>query len=249
MLKLGQTIVRVDETASTNSLVLANERYLDQHGLVVVARRQTAGRGRMGRAWLDLPGEQLFASIVVHPRLAAADTPAVALIAGLAVAQAIRETAGLDARLKWPNDVLIRGRKVCGILVESSPGRTGAPRLVIGVGVNCQGDPDGLPPDLGGRATALSPEAGRPIPPEAVLQALLTRLDALLARLSAHEKAELLIEWARVADVTGRRVQFPVTGGRAQGIVQGITPEGYLVVEDVAGLRHLIVSSEVEWKD
>lgn len=257
MLKLGHTIVRLDETASTNSLVLASEPYLDQHGLVVVARRQTVGRGRMGRSWLGVPGEQLFTSIVVHPRLPAADTPAVALIAGLAAAQAIRDTAGLDPRLKWPNDVLIRGRKVCGILVESSPNRNGAPRLVIGVGVNCQGAPEDLPPDLRGRATALSQEAGRPIPPDALLQALLTRLDALLARLDAGGKTGLLIEWTRSADAAGRWVLFPSPGSgqapassaQTQGIVQGITPEGYLVVEDLAGLRHVIVSSELEWRD
>jgi len=273
MLKLGHTIVRVDEAASTNSLVLASEPYLDQHGLVVVARRQSAGRGRLGRPWLDLSGEQLFASIVVHPRLAAAETSIVSLIAGLAAAQAIREIAGLEPRLKWPNDVMIRGRKVCGILVESSPSRNGAPRLVIGVGVNCQGNLEGLPPDLRGRVTALSQEAGRAIAPDALLQALLTRLEALLVRLEAGGKAELLIEWARSADAAGRWVLFPSPGSgpagsfhpgqdpspasgqapasaaRTQGIVQGITPEGYLVVEDLAGLRHVIVSSELVWKD
>jgi BirA family biotin operon repressor/biotin-[acetyl-CoA-carboxylase] ligase len=249
MLKLGHTIVRLEQAASTNSLVLASEAYVDRHGLVVVARRQTAGRGRMGRTWHDLPGDQLFASIVAHPRMAAAETPVVALIAGLALAQAIQETAGLDVRLKWPNDALVRGRKAAGILVESSPGRTGAPRLVIGIGVNCQGGPGDIPPELRQRITTLSLEAGRPVGPQAVLQALLPRLDALLERLVAGERAALLGEWAQAARVSGRWVLLPGAAVPAHGIVQGISPEGHLVVEDVAGVRHRVVSGEVTWRD
>jgi BirA family biotin operon repressor/biotin-[acetyl-CoA-carboxylase] ligase len=249
MHKLGHTIVRLDRAPSTNSLVLANEQYLDQHGLVVVARRQPGGRGRLGRTWHDLPGDQLFASVVAHPRVATADTPAVSLLAGLALAQAIWETAGLQAQLKWPNDAMIRGRKVAGILVEGSPGRNGAPRLVIGIGVNCQGEAGDIPPDLRKRITTLSLEAGRPIDPEAVLQALLPRLDGLLARLAAGERTALLGEWAETAYAVGRWVQFPKSGDTANGIVQGISPEGYLVVEDVAGAQHRIVSGEITWRD
>jgi len=249
MLKLGHTIVRLDQAASTNTLVLSTEAYLDQHGLVVVARRQPGGRGRMGRTWHDLPGDQLFASVVAHPRLSAADTPCVSLLAGLALAQAIWEVASLDVWLKWPNDAMVRGRKISGILVEASPGRNGVPRLVIGVGVNCQGEAGDIPPELRERITTLSLEAGRPVEPEAVLQALLPRLDALLGRLAAGERAALLSEWAQAAYVVGRWVTFPKSGGVASGIVQGITPEGYLVVEDVAGVQHRIVSGELTWRD
>lgn len=249
MLKLGHTILRLDEVPSTNSLILETEKYLDQHGLVVVARRQSAGRGRLGRTWHDLPGHQLFTSIVVHPQMAAADTPVIALIAGLGVVQALSDTATLKARLKWPNDVLIRNRKVTGILVEASPGRNGAPRLVIGIGVNCQGRPEDLPADLQERITTVSQEAGRLIEPEEVLQALLPKLDSLLARLAGGQKTQLLVEWAHAAYAAGRWVSFPQPGGTGRGIAQGITPEGYLVVEDVAGMRHIIVSGELTWID
>jgi BirA family transcriptional regulator, biotin operon repressor / biotin---[acetyl-CoA-carboxylase] ligase len=249
MRKLGHKIERMDAVASTNSLVLATERYIGLHGFVLVARRQPAGRGRLGRTWHDLPGEQLFASIVVHPRVSAADTPAISLIAGLAVAQALADVAGVAARLKWPNDVTIQGRKVTGILVESSPGAGGATRLVVGVGVNCQGTTQDLPPELRDRITTVSQEAGWLVAPDAVLSALLARLEVLLARLHAGEKVPLLIEWARAAHVAGRWLRFPVPGGETQGITQGITPEGYLVVEDVSGMRHILVSGEATWRD
>jgi BirA family biotin operon repressor/biotin-[acetyl-CoA-carboxylase] ligase len=246
---LGHTIVRVEESESTNTLVLSDESYIGRHGLVIVAQRQTAGRGRMGRTWFSLPGEQLFSSTVVHPTASPADVPAVALIAGLAVARAVAETFQLDARLKWPNDVLIRSRKVAGILVEAKPGAHGQQRLVLGIGVNCQGSTQDAPPELRERITTLSQEAGKVIKPDDVLGALLSRLNALLDRLSAGQKAGLLVEWAKYAHVTGRRVVFPLPKGSGDGVAQGITPEGYLVVEDVAGLRHILVSGEVRWLD
>ena len=249
MLKLGHTTIWLDEAPSTNTLVLQTEDYIDRHGVVVVARRQTAGRGRMGRTWHEFPGNQLYCSIVVHPDMAAADTPAIALIAGLAVVQTLAQVAGLAARLKWPNDVLIRGKKCTGILVESSPGRNGRSRLVIGIGVNCQGDTAALPEELQERVTSVSQEVGRLIRPEDILQALLPTLDSLLARLIAGEKSELLIEWAKAAYFLGRWVLVPQPSEATRGIVQGITPEGYLVVEDIPGMRHIIVSGELTWLD
>lgn len=249
MARLGKTIVRLDEVGSTNSLVLGNESYLGQDGLVVIARRQTAGRGRMGRTWFNLPGEQMFASIVVHPGTAAADTPAIALIAGLSVADALADACAVDARLKWPNDVLINGRKVAGILAESKPSPRGAQQLVIGIGVNCQGSTGDAPPELQAALTTLAQETGQAVSPDTVLQAILQRLEAQLERLAGGHKTELLVAWARKAQVVGRRVGFPLPKGRGDGIAQGITPEGYLVVEDVAGLRHILVSGEVRWRD
>ncbi len=249
MARLGDAIVRLDEVDSTNSLVLGDESYLSRDGLVVVARRQTAGRGRLGRTWYNLPGEQLFASIVVHPGTAPADTPAIALIAGLSVADAIADACAVDARLKWPNDVLINGKKVAGILAESKPGPQGAQRLVIGIGVNCQGTTQDAPPELQEALTTLTQESGKSVSPDAVLQAILKRLEAQLERLAGGHKTELLVAWARRAHVVGRRVQFPLPKGRGNGIAQGITPDGYLVVEDVAGLRHILVSGEVHWRD
>jgi BirA family biotin operon repressor/biotin-[acetyl-CoA-carboxylase] ligase len=249
MARLGNATVRLDEAGSTNSLVLGKESYLDQDGLVVVARRQTAGRGRLGRMWTSLPGDQLFASVVVHPRTAAADTPAISLIAGLAVAEALADACAVDARLKWPNDVHVREKKVAGILVESKPSPRGVQRLVIGIGVNCQGSASDAPPELQSALTTLTQETGRLVSPDPVLQAILKRLEAHLDRLAGGHKAELLVAWARKAHVVGRRVGFALSDGRGEGIAQGITPEGYLVVEDVAGLRHILVSGEVRWRD
>jgi BirA family biotin operon repressor/biotin-[acetyl-CoA-carboxylase] ligase len=244
---IGHAIVRLDSVPSTNTLVLGREDYLSRHGLVVIARHQTAGRGRLGRVWASLPGAQLQFSVVIHPRLPLAEVPVVALVAGLAVAQALVEALALRPRLKWPNDVLLGGRKVCGILAESKADASGAPRLVVGIGVNCGGTAGDFPPELRGTVTTLAEAGGRPVDNEAVLQAILRRLEALLARVEGGEKAGVLADWSALADSVGRRVRFPTPAGPVEGTIAGLTPDGALLAQDDAGRSHVLVSSELEW--
>jgi len=248
---LGHTILRLDEVPSTNTLVLNTEEYLANPGLVVLARHQTGGRGRMGHRWVSLPGAQLQFSLVLHPDLPSSDLPIVALLSGLAVAEAVERLLGLHPSLKWPNDVLLGHRKVAGVLVESKPGAGGASRLVVGIGVNCQGTSADFPPDLRDQATTLSQESSRLVDQELLLRAILANLDRFLQRLAGAPcaKAELLVEWARRANLLGRRVRFQTPQGMREGIAQGITPEGYLVAEDIVGERHSLVSGEVGWGD
>ena len=123
---IGHHVVRLEEVESTNTLVLQNPDYLEHHGLVVLARHQTGGRGRMGRRWASLPGQQLQFTVVLHPILPPEDFSIFSLLGGVAVAQAVEERVGLSPRLKWPNDIMVDGGKVCGILLESRPGPAGA---------------------------------------------------------------------------------------------------------------------------
>ncbi|HKI98332.1 MAG TPA: biotin--[acetyl-CoA-carboxylase] ligase [bacterium] len=245
---LGNEIIRLEEVASTNSLVLERPAYLERHGLVVVARHQTGGRGRMGRRWASLPGRQLQFSVVLHPPFPTADFPAVALLAGLAVAQACEEELGVRPDLKWPNDVMLVGRKVCGILVEGSSGAGGRPRLVVGIGINCQGDPGDFPAELQAHLTTLAHETSRPVDPEALLQTVLERLEALLERLAAGDKAAMLEQWRGYGLLgEGQRVRFTTQQGPREGIPEGLTPEGYLIVRLPDGSAVIQVSGELEW--
>ena len=244
---LGHEIVRLEEAPSTNTLLLENEAWLDNHGLVLLARHQTSGRGRMGRVWSSRPGLQLQFTIAVHPRLPGAEIPATALIAGLSVAQAIEAVTGLQPELHWPNDVYLSGRKVCGILVEARPNAAGAARLAVGIGINCLGAASDYPAEVRERLTTLAEAAGRPVDPEAVLRAVLERLDRHLARLDAGGREDLLAEWQHQARVEGALVRFPGSSGRIQGAVLGLTPEGFLRVRDAAGGEHTLVSGDVEW--
>jgi len=245
---IGDQIIRLEEVTSTNTLVLERPAYMEHHGLVLVAQHQTGGRGRMGRHWASMPGRQLQFSVVLHPEFPAEDYPAVALVAGLAVAQALEAVLGLHPSLKWPNDVLIGSRKVCGILVEGGAGPGGRPRLVAGIGVNCHGRSEDFPEPLQQRLTTLAQEAGRSVDADALLDAILQQLDALWARLSAGEKPALLEQWLRYGLMgEGQRVLVQQRDGEREGIPETLTPEGYLVVRFDDGTRWTQVSGELEW--
>lgn len=244
---IGHTILRLDEVTSTNTLVLADESLLANHGMVVTAQHQTAGRGRMGRVWASIPGAQLQFSVVLHPRMPEAEVPLIALVAGLAVAGGIQEATGLVPRLRWPNDVFLDGRKVCGILVEAKPDDAGRPRLVVGIGINCQGAAEDFPPDVRAVLTTLAQASHQPVENERVLQAVLRHLDQLLARLTGGERQALLAEWQAQARIQGVRVRIPSGQGPVAATVEGLNTEGYLLARDDAGRTHTVVSSGVEW--
>jgi BirA family transcriptional regulator, biotin operon repressor / biotin---[acetyl-CoA-carboxylase] ligase len=248
MQPIGHDIVRLEQVDSTNTLVLATPAWLERHGLVVLARHQTGGRGRMGRRWASLPGRQLQFSAVLHPHFPTADVPLVALVAGLAVAEAIAAALPLHPRLKWPNDVLIARRKVCGILVEGATGAGGQPRLVVGIGLNVRGPAADFPAGLHAVLTTLEEESGQPVEPEPLLQSVLGRLQALYERLAAGDKAALLDEWRRSALLgDSQRVRVRTRDGEREGVPEDLTAEGYLLVRLPDGSHVTQVSGDVDW--
>ena len=246
---VGHTILRLEEVPSTNTLVLEDPSLLDNHGLVVIARHQTAGRGRMGRKFASVPGAQLLFSVVLHSAMPAEALAVSSLVSGLAVAEAIAALLALEPVLKWPNDVYVGQRKVCGILVEMKPGNEGQHRIVIGIGINCQGAPRDFPPELQDKLTTLAWETKAPVDSEALLQAVLSRLDTDFRRLEAGGRVPLLDEWRKRAWLQGRRVRFLLDRQRREGTADAITDEGHLVILIDDGTRHVHASGEVEWLD
>jgi BirA family transcriptional regulator, biotin operon repressor / biotin---[acetyl-CoA-carboxylase] ligase len=243
-------IVRLDEVDSTNSAVLKRPEFLERAGLVLLAQHQTGGRGRLGRRWVSLPGRQLQFSVVLHPRFPTADYPLVAMAAGLAVAQALQTELALPPALKWPNDVLLGGRKVCGILVEGTSGAGGQHRLVVGIGINCLGSAADFPPELRTLLTTCEEQAGRPVAGEPLLHAVLARLDAACERLERGEKPALLADWRALGLLgPGQRVRVHTPRGEREGVPEDLTPEGYLLVRLADGSAVTQVSGELEWLD
>jgi len=165
--RLGQPYRFVERTASTQRLLGAD----DPEGTVAVADEQTEGRGRLGRQWLAPAGTSVLVSVLLRPDVEPARLPELSLVAGRACAEAIAETAGVETEVKFPNDVLIRGRKVAGILAEASEGR-----VVLGLGVNVS-QPFGELPEARTPPTSLLLETGREIDRAALLVALLDRLE------------------------------------------------------------------------
>jgi BirA family biotin operon repressor/biotin-[acetyl-CoA-carboxylase] ligase len=191
-------------------------------GLVVVADHQTAGRGRRGHVWTAPPGKALLVSCVLRPPLEPPRWPELTLTAGCAVAEAIEGASGLAARLKWPNDVLVQGRKVAGILAEGVVGP--ARFVVLGIGVNLSQTAADWPPALAGDAASLL-ELGRPVPRGALLTAVLSCLAARYEELLARGFAPILAAWRARALLGGW-----VSGPDGEGVAVDVAPTGALVV-------------------
>jgi len=193
---IGRDIETHDVVASTMDLVAAAAARGAPEGLVVFAEQQTKGRGRQRRKWISTRGAGLYFSVLLRPPAVLVDTPVVTLLGAVAVADTIDETMGLGASIKWPNDVLLEGRKVAGVLVEATNAKGKAPLFVLGIGVNT-----GLVPPVAG-ATSLGRELAREIDRTKLARALLRRLDAWYGRLVDGGLSELEEAWrSRSADV------------------------------------------------
>jgi len=235
----------VESTQST-AFDLAAQGAVDR--TVVVAEHQTAGRGRRGHPWQDEPGANLLCSIIVRSSLPIARRPLLSLVAAVAVAEALAEVAGVDARLKWPNDVLIGDRKVAGILLESKSVATTStpPQLdpaiepdatIIGIGVNVSQSRFG--PELAAVATSLVVEGGRTISRTELLDALLDRFDCWRARLEKEGFAPVRERWLMLADTIGREVR--VDG--QTGLAVGLDEDGALLLWHAGRTRRVVAGT------
>lgn len=204
----------------------------------VIAEEQRAGRGRSGRSWHSPPGAGLWLSVLVRPPGAGAPPPLASLLAGVAAARAIEAVApGIRAAIKWPNDMLIAGRKVCGILCEAS----GGGRLVVGVGVNVRQQPADFPEEIRDRATSLEAEVGKRVSRGRLAGLLIREMRRLFLGGPGERLPEEVIGEVRRRDaLRGRRVR--VSGG-GEGVARGVTDEGALRVETEAGERLVLAGS------
>ena len=205
-------------------------------GLVIVAGRQAAGRGRRGAVWVCPPGQGLAFSVLLRPRENKALWPRLSLAAGLAVAEAI-ERLGIAAEVKWPNDVWIASRKVGGILVEA-----GEDHVVVGIGINV--GVREFPPELAGSATSLALECGEAADLPAVLMLVLERLQVWRGKIGAGFE-ELLRAFRVRCALTGKAVRLLAADGAMSGTVAGIGDGGELLLQTPAGLRKLVQADEV----
>jgi BirA family biotin operon repressor/biotin-[acetyl-CoA-carboxylase] ligase len=235
--ELGLAIEHHDGLASTQE----RARALADRGAgptVVVAEEQTAGRGRQGRAWLAPRGSSLLASWIFRPL--PSDASLFALLAGVAVARSLAALGIGDARVKWPNDVQLGGKKVAGALADAATTATGGV-LVLGIGVNVHQERSDLG-ELAGIATSCAIEG------HAVDRlALLARLTPQLARIAAStaERAAALDEWRERSSMLGREVEVRASGGPAlRGLARELADDGALVIETASG-RQRIVAGEV----
>lgn len=245
--RVGFQLYVFDRVDSTNAMLraIADSRVPD--GTVLVAERQNAGRGRLGKTWFSPPGVNLYASVLFRPRIAPADVPVFSFIASLALTDAIR-AEGLPATIKWPNDVLVDRRKVAGTLVSCSVVGDVVESIVLGVGVNLNVGRDALTAALGAAvasATSLSDETGRVIDRNAFTANFLNSLEQWADAYRMRGANAILTAWRSRDALAGRLVEIREPARTYRAEVIGITREGRLVVQDAAGIRHELVAGEI----
>ena len=214
-------------------------------GTVVIAEAQTAGRGRLGRTWHSPPGRNVYASILLRPDVMPTVVPQLALVVGLGVAGAI-ETLGLAPKLKWPNDVLLDGRKAVGILTEMEAELDRVRLVIVGIGVNVNLDRGDLPPYLRDTATSLKIAAGRPIDRVRFMAQILTSVERAYGRFTREGFAGSLKGDFDARDaLRGRRVTREVGGAPVEGVADGVDDDGALRLVADGGAVQRVVAGEV----
>jgi len=233
---LGTQRIDLEECDSTNDEAARLARAGANHGTVVIALAQRAGRGRNGRVWASPRGAGLYLSAVLRPPLPLVDVPPMTLAIGIGLCDAVR-AAGAHAVLKWPNDALVGGKKLAGVLVEAQSQGARLEAVVIGIGVNLCG---ALPDDLSDAAITLEQAAAAPIDREAFIATLLAQVERWVDRYVAMGLPEIIPAWqermaaglvARSADVVGE--------------VAGLDPDGALLLRDERGTLHRVRSGDV----
>lgn len=253
-----RTVEHLAETRSTNSLALLRAETLGDAQLpaIVVADQQTAGRGRGANRWWSDRGSLTFSLLIDPGRLGIGveQWPALSLTTGAAVAAAVQSFAGrADVRLKWPNDVLLDGRKLAGILVETpqqlSPRHEASAarsRLVIGVGINVATEVATAPPDVRARAASLHETSAEPPRREDVLVRVLQELDRLLGLLATRDR-RLQSLWRQLCLLTGRSLVVEDAGRTISGTCLGIDDDGALRVQTGVSVERLFSGIVVEY--
>ena len=230
---IGSTVERYDTVTSTNDVARELAASDAGEGTVVVAAEQTKGRGSRGRAWLSPPGANLLVSVVLRPRVSPERLGELGFVAAVAVAGTLRDCCSLDARIKWPNDVRVAGKKIAGIIVEAAKGAA-----ILGLGVNVNWTD--LPEEIRETATSVALELGRSVELETVLKALLADLDIAYGVYRARGFSRTLDAWRELEATTGTEVTVASNGESVRGRAVDVDEHGSLIVELPSGERRAI---------
>ncbi|MCL5734691.1 MAG: biotin--[acetyl-CoA-carboxylase] ligase [Actinobacteria bacterium] len=228
----GRHLVCLDATSSTNNVARAMALEGAPEGTLVLAEEQRAGRGRLGRRWLAPPGGCLLMSLLLRPPIPPSEAFALTILAGTATARAVERATGLPCQLKWPNDVLVRGRKMAGILCEMSATGDRLDWAVLGIGLNVNLDP-ALYPEIAATATSVSHELGRSLPRLLLLATLLDELEADYFRFLRDGLAAIRSEWRRRLATLGQWVS--VEDGAHYGLAEDVDETGALLLRQSDG--------------
>lgn len=244
--RIGRNILTcLEQTDSTNVEAKALAAQGAPEGTVVVAESQNQGRGRRGRTWFSPAGRNIYTSIVLRPILSPAQAPQITLMTGVAVAKTLVRFASLEAKIKWPNDILIHGKKIAGILTEVSTDMDMVDHVVVGIGINVNISAQEMPKDIQQTATSVRMATGMHHCRVALLCALLDQFERSYNRLKSSGFPAIMAQWRRMSDIIGQPVYVDVMDKRYQGVVATVDDDGVLILKDASGGTHRIFSGDV----
>jgi len=232
----------LSETSSTNDVAREQARRGARAGFLVAASRQTKGRGRLGRSWESPPDCGLYVSILLRPQLSVAEAGQLTILSSVATVDAVETITGLRPQIKWPNDLVMSGRKLAGLLIETEPAGTRLAFAVIGIGINVRHREEDFSPEVRGLATSLYQATGQ----------LHRRADLLVALLHAFENrlnkpfAEARRAWEASSLTLGQRVTLTTARGSRHGQALGLDETGALLLRNHAGEVETVTAGDMQ---
>lgn len=246
---IGHRVYAYQQTRSTNDVALRLGANGAPDGALIIAEYQTAGRGRLGRSWLSPPGCCILASVVLRPTIQLYQTPVVSLLAAAAVANSIKHLTKLPAKIKWPNDVLIDRKKVCGILTEMGTGKEGEKFLVVGIGINVNIDKDSFPISLKSTATSLSILLGYELSRIQLIQQFLLEFENRYILLNHGNLMPIISEVKCLSNILGCQVQMVYDEKVMVGQAVDIDEDGTLILRIGTGTLKKILMGNLTLVD
>jgi BirA family biotin operon repressor/biotin-[acetyl-CoA-carboxylase] ligase len=244
---VGNIIYSFEEVGSTNEVAYELARHGAPEGTVIIADSQTRGRGRLKRRWISPPGVNLYMSVVFRPGIATKDAPLLTLVASIAIAQAIKRKVD-DTLIKWPNDILVKGKKVAGVLTDMQPARDEVDFVIVGIGVNLNMTREMMEKEMGevaDIATSLREVLGQEIERVKFTADLMDELDIWYKKFLRKGKSLIIREWMERWGAINRRVLVKFDGREIEGIATGIDEDGHLLVKKNDETIEKIIAGDV----
>lgn len=242
--ELGSTLHHYETLESTNAKAFELAQEGGSHGEVIITEHQTAGKGRRGRSWVSPSGKSLALSVILRPEIAPSRAPEVTLVAAVALAETLRDS-GVEATIKWPNDVQIAGKKVAGILTELSADVERVHFVVLGIGVNLNAELTDYPPELAEIVTSVSMNRSSPVHRALFTAALLAKLEQWLDTWTDHGFEPVRKAWKGLASTLGQDVLVRADSRELRGIAEDIDESGALLLR-VGDKLERVLSGDVE---
>jgi BirA family biotin operon repressor/biotin-[acetyl-CoA-carboxylase] ligase len=243
--KTARNIYFFHEAGSTNDIASAYADSGCEEGTVIIADSQSKGRGRLGRTWFSPSGKNIHISVVLRPVLSPMHATVLTIMTSVAVASVIRQTFKIDALIKWPNDIMVSGRKMAGILSEMKTENDKIMYAVIGIGINTNLTSEEIPDEIRETTTSLYLESGKITPRTDVVIALLQELDRYYGVLKNSGSAALIDNWTKLSATIGKNIRVASGAHVFEGTAEAIDNDGFLLIRLIDGSLKKISSGDV----